>query len=131
MVLKDSRRIGVRTISGMEQEWSARRQMSEMGHVLGHGRAAAWERLNRSVDRVTGAVGSLWAVTGATLVLVAWVITGPVLQFSDEGQLFINTTTTVLTFGSVLVIQGKHRPQSHVGVGPTPALQAPDSPETT
>ena len=102
-----------------------------MGHVLGHGRAAAWERLNRSVDRVAGAVGSLWAVSGGILVLVVWVITGPVLQLSDEGQLFINTTTTVLTFGSVLVIQGKHRPQSHVDAGPTPALQLPDSPDAT
>ena len=99
-----------------------------MGRVLGHGRRAASERFNRSVDRVTGAAGSLWAVTGGILVLVVWVITGPVLQFSDEGQLFINTTTTVLTFGTVLVIQSKHQPESHGEPSPASAQQVSDPP---
>ena len=99
-----------------------------MGRVLGHGRGAASERFNRSVDRVTGAVGSLWAVTGGILVLVVWVITGPILQFSDEGQLFINTTTTVLTFGTVLVIQSRRQPGSQVDAAQVSAQQVSDPP---
>jgi low affinity Fe/Cu permease len=103
-----------------------------MGRVLSHGRqAAAWNRLCASVDRVTGAVGSLWAVFGTVLLFLVWVVTGPILELSDEGQLFINTTTTVLTFGTVLVIQGKRQPGSQADAAHAAARQASDSPETT
>lgn len=41
----------------------------------------------------------------AVLVIVAWVITGPLFGFSDTWQLVINTGTTIITFLMVFVIQ--------------------------
>jgi low affinity Fe/Cu permease len=37
--------------------------------------------------------------------IVAWITTGPLFQFSDTWQLVINTATTILTFLMVFVIQ--------------------------
>ena len=39
------------------------------------------------------------------LVVVVWFVTGPLFNFSDTWQLFINTGTTVVTFWMVFVIQ--------------------------
>ncbi len=39
------------------------------------------------------------------LLVVVWAATGPLFGFSDTWQLFINTTTTVVTFWMVFVIQ--------------------------
>ncbi|QSX77773.1 low affinity iron permease family protein [Agrilutibacter solisilvae] len=41
----------------------------------------------------------------AVLVIVAWLVTGPLFQFSDTWQLAINTTTTIVTFAMVFLIQ--------------------------
>ena len=41
----------------------------------------------------------------AVLVIVAWVITGPLFGFSDTWQLVINTGTTIITFLMVFLIQ--------------------------
>lgn len=41
----------------------------------------------------------------ATLVIVAWAITGPIFDFSDTWQLIINTGTTIVTFLMVFLIQ--------------------------
>lgn len=41
----------------------------------------------------------------AVLVIVAWVVTGPVFHFSDTWQLVINTGTTIITFLMVFLIQ--------------------------
>lgn len=41
----------------------------------------------------------------AVSVILIWAITGPLFQFSDTWQLFINTTTTILTFLMVFLIQ--------------------------
>jgi low affinity Fe/Cu permease len=38
-------------------------------------------------------------------VVVVWALTGPIFNFSDTWQLFINTSTTVITFWMVFVIQ--------------------------
>ena len=37
--------------------------------------------------------------------LLAWAVSGPILGFSDTWQLIINTSTTVITFLTVFVIQ--------------------------
>ena len=41
----------------------------------------------------------------AVLVVVAWLVTGPLFGFSDTWQLVINTGTTIVTFLMVFLIQ--------------------------
>src|SRR5438046_3584158 len=51
------------------------------------------------------ALGSAWAFAGAVLVILVWVLTGPMFHFSDTWQLVINTATTIVTFLMVFLIQ--------------------------
>jgi len=53
----------------------------------------------------THATGSTPAFLLACLVIVAWVVTGPIFHFSDTWQLVINTGTTIVTFLMVFLIQ--------------------------
>ncbi len=62
------------------------------------------ERFNKVADGLTRTLGSLPALM-ASILLVVWALTGPLFNFSDTWQLFINTTTTVVTFWMVFVIQ--------------------------
>ena len=41
----------------------------------------------------------------AVLIIVVWAVTGPVFGFSDTWQLVINTSTTIVTFLMVFLIQ--------------------------
>ena len=41
----------------------------------------------------------------AVFVIVVWIVTGPIFQFSDTWQLVINTGTTIITFLMVFLIQ--------------------------
>ena len=41
----------------------------------------------------------------ALAVIVAWAATGPIFKFSDTWQLIINTSTTIITFLMVFLIQ--------------------------
>lgn len=41
----------------------------------------------------------------ACIVILAWLITGPMFHFSDTWQLVINTGTTIITFLMVFLIQ--------------------------
>lgn len=50
-------------------------------------------------------VGSFWAFFVALLLITVWIITGPLLNFSDTWQLAMNTITTVITFLIVFLIQ--------------------------
>ena len=63
------------------------------------------DRFNRLADSLTVALGSLPALVGSVVLVVIWALTGPIFNFSDTWQLFINTTTTVVTFWMVFVIQ--------------------------
>src|SRR5262249_15807929 len=49
--------------------------------------------------------GSVWAFLIACLVIVVWLVTGPIFNFSDTWQLVINTATTIITFLMVFLIQ--------------------------
>ena len=51
------------------------------------------------------ALGSAWAFVGAVLVILVWIVTGPMFHFSDTWQLVINTATTIITFLMVFLIQ--------------------------
>jgi low affinity Fe/Cu permease len=63
------------------------------------------DRFNAIADWLTYALGSFPALAGSILLVVVWGLTGPLFNFSDTWQLFINTTTTVVTFWMVFVIQ--------------------------
>ena len=45
------------------------------------------------------------AFIGAVAVVVAWALTGPLFHYSDTWQLVINTSTTIVTFLMVFLIQ--------------------------
>ena len=63
------------------------------------------DRFNQIADSITVALGSFTALAASVLLVVVWALTGPIFGFSDTWQLFINTTTTVVTFWMVFVIQ--------------------------
>ena len=63
------------------------------------------DRFNAIADRLTSTLGSFWALLASVLLVVIWALTGPIFHFSDTWQLFINTSTTVITFWMVFVIQ--------------------------
>lgn len=49
--------------------------------------------------------GSTTAFILSFAVIIAWIITGPLFDFSDTWQLVINTGTTIVTFLMVFLIQ--------------------------
>ena len=61
--------------------------------------------LSRFASWATRATGSTAAFLLACLVIVAWVVTGPIFHYSDTWQLVINTSTTIVTFLMVFLIQ--------------------------
>jgi low affinity Fe/Cu permease len=59
----------------------------------------------KAAGKVAGWTGSSWAFIGAALVVIMWMISGPIFGFSDTWQLVINTGTTIVTFLMVFLIQ--------------------------
>ena len=56
-------------------------------------------------QKATKATGTSHAFIIALGVIVVWAITGPLFDFSDTWQLVINTSTTIVTFLMVFLIQ--------------------------
>src|SRR5688572_20186054 len=63
------------------------------------------EWLERSSHRVTEWVGSSWAFGIAVGGVIVWAASGPFFDYTDTWQLLINTTTTVVTFLVVFLLQ--------------------------
>ncbi len=64
--------------------------------------SAALERFSL---KATKATGTSKAFILALAVILVWGITGPIFNFSDTWQLVINTSTTIVTFLMVFLIQ--------------------------
>src|SRR5689334_13881368 len=62
----------------------------------------ALERLSYSATKATG---TSMAFILALAVVIIWLVTGPVFNYSDTWQLVINTGTTIVTFLMVFLIQ--------------------------
>jgi low affinity Fe/Cu permease len=60
---------------------------------------------NRFAAAASKAMGSAYAFTAAIALIIAWLATGPAFHFSDTWQLIINTSTTIVTFLMVFLIQ--------------------------
>lgn len=63
------------------------------------------ETFRKVAHFAAGAMGSPWAFVSALLVVLGWAVLGPVFGFSDTWQLVINTSTTIVTFLMVFLIQ--------------------------
>jgi low affinity Fe/Cu permease len=60
---------------------------------------------HRFATRIASRAGNSSTFGLATLVIVGWAVTGPLFGFSDTWQLVINTSTTIVTFLMVFIIQ--------------------------
>ena len=58
------------------------------------------------------AMGHPLAFLLAVLIIVGWALTGPLFGFSDTWQLVINTSTTIVTFLMVFLIQNTQNRES-------------------
>jgi low affinity Fe/Cu permease len=70
------------------------------------------EWFHRFAQRTAAIVGSVPAFVAAVLVIVVWAVLGPVFHFSTTWQLVINTTTTIITFLIVFLIQNTQNRES-------------------
>ena len=61
--------------------------------------------VERLTTAVTVWVGSVQALCLAILMIVVWAAIGPFFGFNDTWQLVINTSTTIITFLMVFIIQ--------------------------
>ena len=59
-------------------------------------------RVARAISTLAGRPGAFAAAAGA---IVLWAASGPLFGFSDTWQLVVNTSTTIVTFLMVFVIQ--------------------------
>ena len=83
---------------------------SQVGELKQHERERDFFCVVRDAFRVfahrcSAMLGSAWAFSAAVLVILLWLVTGPMFHFSDTWQLIINTATTVVTFLMVFLIQ--------------------------
>jgi low affinity Fe/Cu permease len=63
------------------------------------------EFFRRFATSIAAVAGSYWAFVVALAVVVSWGLTGPLFGFSDTWQLIINTSTTIVTFLIVFLLQ--------------------------
>ncbi|HZF15464.1 MAG TPA: low affinity iron permease family protein [Steroidobacteraceae bacterium] len=67
--------------------------------------AASRSRFQRFTTWTAHATGRPLAFLLAVLAVIVWAATGPLFGFSDTWQLVINTSTTIITFLMVFLIQ--------------------------
>jgi low affinity Fe/Cu permease len=69
-------------------------------------KAATWTDLfSRFAQEIALAAGHPAAFLAAAVVVIVWLVTGPIFGYSDTWQLVINTGTTIVTFLMVFLIQ--------------------------
>jgi low affinity Fe/Cu permease len=74
-----------------------------------HDRRKGVERLAATV---TVWAGSSWGFGAALAVVLVWLLSGPLFQWSDTWQLVINTGTTIVTFLMVFLVQRTQNKES-------------------
>ena len=60
---------------------------------------------DKFAGKVSKVTGSSSAFICALSIIIIWAVTGPLFHYSDTWQLVINTSTTIITFLMVFIIQ--------------------------
>lgn len=83
---------------------STQQDIRELRRQVESGRAPRpfFTRVSQSVSRYAGKPATF---IGAVSLIVIWGMTGPLFGFNDTWQLIINTSTTIVTFLMVFLIQ--------------------------
>jgi low affinity Fe/Cu permease len=68
-------------------------------------RVRSTSRFTRFAKRAARATGRPATFVIAVAIILIWLLTGPIFGFSDTWQLVINTSTTIITFLMVFLIQ--------------------------
>ena len=63
------------------------------------------EKFSKFAHQASTLAGHYVTFMTALLLIIAWGVSGPIFDFSDTWQLVINTTTTIITFLMVFLIQ--------------------------
>jgi len=66
----------------------------------------------RIATRISEAAGQPLTFILALAFIILWAVTGPLFQFSDTWQLIVNTSTTIITFLMVFLIQNSQNRDS-------------------
>ncbi len=66
---------------------------------------ALTHHFTRFAKKMAHLAGQPAAFVAAVVIIIVWAVTGPLFGFSDTWQLVINTSTTIITFLMVFVIQ--------------------------
>jgi len=75
-------------------------------------RSSFGRRLEQFSTWATAVTGSTAGFALAALLIVAWLVSGPLFGFSNTWQLVINTATTIVTFLMVFLIQRSQNKES-------------------
>ncbi len=70
------------------------------------------DRFNQVAASITARLGSPYALIAAVTLILVWALSGPLFNFSETWQLVINTSTTIITFLMVFVIQASQNRDS-------------------
>jgi low affinity Fe/Cu permease len=97
--MKDARVALDRVVRESHGSAAARRRVSAQR------RAGIHASFGRAAHSITNAAGSVWTFVAAIVLVLVWLLTGPLFGFSQSWQLVINTGTTIVTFLMVFVIQ--------------------------
>jgi len=86
--------------------------MKDLKKKLERGPYKSNDLFRRIASRTSHGVGSPWAFVAALSIVIVWALTGPIFHFSDTWQLVINTSTTIVTFLMVFLIQNSTNRES-------------------
>jgi low affinity Fe/Cu permease len=75
-------------------------------------RSSLGDRFAQASRRVAAMIGSPYAFLIALASIIVWAVSGPLFGFSDTWQLVINTSTTIVTFLVVFMIQSTQNKDS-------------------
>ena len=78
-----------------------------MAHQKRHPHKGNWlnNQFSQMAQTVSGWTGHPISFLLAVAVVILWIVTGPLFDYSDTWQLVINTGTTIVTFLMVFLIQ--------------------------
>ena len=78
-------------------------QIRSSGHAVSSLKNRSW--FQRFASKLAQWTGRSWTFFLAVTLIIIWALTGPIFDFNDTWQLVINTSTTIITFLMVFLIQ--------------------------